>query len=83
MDHVDAHIAWSSNANERVHVRAIHVNEATCVMNDLTDLLDVSFEQAQRVRIGEHQSGDVALRTKFAQVIEISQTFSSRLNRLH
>src|SRR6185369_2147366 len=66
MDYVDAHIARSCDTNKRVHVCAIHIDEPTCVMNDLTYLLDVSFEQTERVRICKHQSRDVTVCAKFA-----------------
>ncbi len=73
MDHVDAHVARPRDADQRIHVGAVHVDQPAGVVNDLADLLDVSFKQSERVRIGQHQARDVAVRTEFAQVIEISQ----------
>src|SRR5207253_6000005 len=59
LQHVGAHVARLGDAHERVHVRAVHVDEAALVVHDGGDLLDVFLEKTERVRIGHHERGDV------------------------
>ena len=82
MNDVDAHVAGSGDAYQRVHVRAIHVYQPAGVMHDAANLLDVSFEQAERVGIGQHQARHIAVPAQLAQVIEIGQAFGRRANSL-
>ena len=72
---VDTHVAGACDADERVHVGAVHVNEAAGFVNDLADLFDVALEKAEGVGVGQHQAGDFTVSTKFAQVIEIGKSF--------
>ena len=44
VDDIDAHIARTSDADECVHVRTVHVDETAGGVNDLADLFDVLFE---------------------------------------
>ena len=48
---VDTHVAGACDADERVHVGAVHVNEAAGFMDDVADLADVGFEDADGVRV--------------------------------
>ena len=81
MNNVDTHVAGPRDAHERVQVRAVHVNQSPGVVNDVANLANVFLEQAERVRICQHQSGDIAVRAQLPQVIEISQTFRRRFDR--
>ena len=74
MDNVDAHVAGSRHAHQRVHVRAVHVNQPARLMHDPANLLNVSFEEPERVRVRQHQAGNVPAGTELAQVIEIGQS---------
>jgi hypothetical protein len=80
---VDAHIAGPRNAYQRIHVGAVHVNQAAGIVHDLANLFYVSFKEAQGVWIGQHEPGDVASGTKLAQVSEIRQALCRGSNRLH
>ena len=51
---VDTHIARPRDANQRVHVRAVHVDQTACFVDDPADLANIPFEKAKRVRIGQH-----------------------------
>ena len=53
--HVDAEVTRPRDTHQRVHVRAIHVDQRALFVQDLGNLLDVLFEHAHRVRIGDHQ----------------------------
>ena len=57
--HVDAEIAGPRHADQRVHVGAVHVEQRALGVQDLGDLVDVLLEDAERVRIGDHQRGDI------------------------
>ena len=46
-------------ADERVHIRAVHVQQRRLWRAGFGDLVDVLLENAQRVGVGEHQRGDV------------------------
>ena len=71
MNDVDAHVARARNADERVHVCAVHVDQSAGFVNDVADLLDVPFEESECVWIRQHQAGHFAVRAEFAQVIQI------------
>ena len=57
--HVHAEIAGTDFADQRVHVGAVHVEQAALGVHDVGDLVDLLLEHAQRVGIGQHQRGDV------------------------
>ncbi len=55
--HVDAHVAGPHDAEQRVQVRAVAVDEPALRVHDLADLGDVLLEQPERVRVRDHQRG--------------------------
>ena len=57
--HVHAEIAGADFADQRVHVGAVHVEQAALGVHDVGDLVDLLLEDSQRVGIGEHERGDV------------------------
>ena len=63
--HVDAHVSRPGNAHQGIQVCAIAVHQPAPVVHDLTDLLDVAFEQAQGIRVGDHQRGHVIVHVGF------------------
>ena len=73
VNYVDAHVTGSSDSDQRIHVGAVHVDEAAGVMDDLTNLLDVSFKQPERVGVRQHKPGDVT-------VAHSSRKWSGRLS---
>ena len=70
MDDVEAHVAGAREAHHRVEVGAVVVERRADAVHDLGDLGDVGVEQAERVRVGEHQAGDVGVGLR-AQVVEV------------
>src|ERR1044072_871169 len=82
MDDIDAHVAWTRDADERFHVRAVHVDEPASFMNDVADLFDVAFEEAERVWVSQHETRNLAVCAEFAQVVQVCQTFGCRANCL-
>src|SRR5262249_56808562 len=58
---VDAHVARLGDTEERVHVRAVHVEETAPGMDRGRDGFDLLLEEAERVRVGDHERGYVVV----------------------
>ncbi len=71
MHHVDAKIARTRHARERVHVRAVHIKQRALGVQDFRDLRNPLLENSQRRWIGDHQRGDVVSH-QVAQLININ-----------
>ena len=56
---VGAEVARPRDADQRVHVRAVHVELGALGVQNFGDARNVLFEDAERVGIGEHQRGDI------------------------
>ena len=54
---VDAHVARPDDAEDRVHVGAVEVEQGPAVVEQLGDLADLRVEQADGVRVGDHEHG--------------------------
>ena len=67
---INAKIAGARDANQRVHVGAVHVDKAAFVMHDAADFADVLFENANSVGVGDHQARDI-IRHRLRQRFEI------------
>ena len=80
--HVDAEIAGPRDAHQRVHVGAVHVQHGAFLVQDLGHADDVVLEDAERVRVGHHQRGDVAGHQLF-QGAEIDAAGFAGLDILH
>ena len=61
MHHVDAEVARPRDPDQRIHIRAIHVNQRALGVQELRDASNVLFENAERVRIRDHQRRDVVI----------------------
>ena len=59
--HVHAKIAGTGNARERVHVRAVHVQQRAMFVQDLRGLGDILFKHAERRGIGDHHRGHIVV----------------------
>ena len=77
VDDVEAHVAGPRDPHHRVQVRAVVVERAADVVHDRRDLADVAVEQAERVRVREHQAGDVLGRL-LAQVVQVDAAVGRR-----
>ena len=69
-------------AHDRVQVGAVVVEGAAGVADHPGDLGDVLVEQAERVRVGEHQAGDLVVDLG-AQVVEVDATAPVRRHLDH
>ena len=56
--HVEAEIAGSRDAGQRVHVGAVAIDETAALVHQPHDLADVLLEQPKRIRIGHHDAGN-------------------------
>ena len=56
---VDAEVAGSGLADERVHVGAVHVEQGALGVEDVGDLVDLGLEDADGGGVGEHEGGGV------------------------
>ena len=56
---IDAEVAGARLAHQRVHVGAVHVEQTAFGVHDLGNFVDLLLEDAQRVRVGEHERRDI------------------------
>ena len=77
VDDVEAHVAGPRAAHHGVEVRAVVVERRADAVDDPGDLLDVPVEHAERVRVGEHQAGDVVVGLR-AQVVDVDAAVRRR-----
>ena len=55
---VDAEVAGTHFADQRVHVGAVHIKQAAFSVHDVGDLVNLLLENSEGVGIGQHQRGD-------------------------
>src|SRR5262249_22476350 len=55
MTDIRADFAGPTNANLRIHIRAIHIDLSAVGMNDLADAPDIGLEYPVRGWVGQHQ----------------------------
>ena len=66
--HVEAHIAGPRDAEHRVHVRAVAVDQPARRVDQLADLLNVALEEPNRIRIGQHKRRNVSIQRLFQRL---------------
>ena len=59
MDDVETHVTRPGLTHDRVQVRAVVVQKSAGFVDQTGDLGDVLVEDTERVRVGQHQAGDV------------------------
>ena len=57
--HVNAEVARTRLADQRIHVGAVHVKQRAFVVQDVGDAMNLFFEDADGARVGEHHAGGV------------------------
>ena len=57
MHQVHPHVAGPDDAQDRVHVGAVEVEQGPPVVEQPGDLADLRVEEADRVRVGDHEHG--------------------------
>jgi hypothetical protein len=73
VDDVEPHVARAAAAHDRVQVCAVVVEGRPAGVDNPGDLGDVLVEDAERVRVGEHQAGDALVDLR-AQVVQVHPT---------
>ena len=59
MHHIHAKITRPRLAHQRIHVRAIHVQQRALRMQNVRNLVNLALEHANRRRIRQHQRGGI------------------------
>ena len=70
VQHVKPQIAGTRNSDDSIQVRAVAVNQAACVVDDLAHFLDILFEQAEGVGIRQHHANRLVV-GESAQIVEV------------
>ena len=80
--HVEAHVAGTAFAEQRIEVRTVVVHEAACLVHHLGNLQNTRLEDAKRVGVGHHHGCDLAshLAEKLTQVVNIDRAVSKALH---
>ena len=76
--HVGAEIARPRDAEDRVHVRAVEIDQPAALVNQLRDLRHLPVEQAQRAGIGDHEHGDLVVELG-RQILQIDHAVAALL----
>ena len=82
VDDVEPHVARPHQAEQRVQVGAVHVEERARVVDDLRDLDNLFLEEPERVGVGEHQRGAVVV-DQFREVAHVDQALGVGMNGLN
>ena len=82
MHHIHAEVAGPHLAHQRVHVGAVHVEQRALGVENVGDLVNLVFEDAERRRIGQHQRGGVFVHLA-RQRFEVDAALGVRLEVLH
>ena len=69
---VEAHVARTHGAQERVHVGSVIIEQASATVHQRRDLLDVFLEETQGVGIGHHDAGNIRSEQGF-EVLHVDQ----------
>ena len=80
--HVEAQVARSRDAHDGVKIRAVAIHQATGFVDDLGYFQQIFVEQAERIGVGQHQTGCIRP-GHFAQVVEVYVAASVALDRDH
>jgi len=75
---VDAHVAGAGDANERVEIRAVAVQIRALAVKDVRHRANLALENAERVRNGDHQRGDILVDC-LLQDVQIHRSSAVRL----
>ena len=68
---IDTEIAGAAEANQRVHVRAIHVKHGAFGMQQGGNFGDIRFKDAERAGVGDHERGDIVRTVVFQNLYEL------------
>ena len=80
--HIDPEVARTRLAHQRIHIRAVHVEQRALRMQDVRDLVNLALEDANRRRIGQHQRRGILIHDAL-QLGEIHHALRVRLQIRH
>ena len=61
MQDVDAEIAWTGDPHHRIQIRPVHVDQRAAAMQDAGHFRDLALKNAERIRVGDHDAGDIVI----------------------
>ena len=79
---VDAKIAGPRHSHQRIHIGAVHVNQAASGVDNIRNPADFRFESSQRIGIGQHQSCHIGIHGA-GEVNHVDATLFIRLEGAH
>src|SRR5881628_2497872 len=82
VDAIEPEVTRSRDAEQRVHVRAVAIHEAARVMDGGAHLAYALLEEAERVRVREHEPGDVRPERRLKR-LEVDVSACVALYRCH
>ena len=80
--HINAEISRPRDASQRVHVRAVHIQQCAFGVQNFRNLRNALLKNSQRGRIGDHQRRDIR-RNQFAQLIDVNLSVRFGLDVFH
>ena len=80
--HVRPKVPRPRLAHQRVHVRAVHVQQRALRMQNFRDLMHLRLKHPNRRRIGQHQRGRILVHRR-PQLVQVDRTLRIRLQVLH
>ena len=72
--HIDSHLAGAGITHEGIEIGAVHIDEATLLVDNLGDLLDMGFKDPHGIGVGQHQAGHL-LAHLFGQYLDVDSAF--------
>lgn len=79
--HVNPQRRRLDDTQQRVHIRAVAVNEAARFMNHPRHIENILVKKAERIRVGNHNSGQLVVAIP-RQILQIDVPARVRLDRL-
>jgi hypothetical protein len=62
---IDSQVARTANTQERIHIRAVAIDQPAAVVNDFNDFEHLLVKKPEGVGVGEHQTGDIFIAQGF------------------
>ncbi|OQA44953.1 MAG: hypothetical protein BWY50_00264 [Spirochaetes bacterium ADurb.Bin315] len=74
VEHVEAHVAGTDLAHDRIEVRPVIVQQGSRFMDRFADCKDILFKKPEGVGVGQHEGGDL-IGELALQISQIHQSF--------
>ncbi len=81
MQNIETQCRRLNDAEQRVHICAVAINQTARLMDNLQRFNDVFVKQPQRVRVGDHNPSQLLI-ALFTQIVQIDVAAFSCAHRL-